>query len=132
MMQLSLKRKKFSPDYTLGELYLNGTFFCYTCEDAVRSVKIPGKTAIPAGRYGIIMNMSARFGKIMPLLLNVPGFDGVRIHAGNSAADTEGCILLGFTLLDSGVANSRAACAKLYPILQAAFDAKQAIWIDIQ
>jgi len=108
-MELKLYRKIYSKNSTIGELFINGTFYCFTLEDLCRDLnrdgdlkdpgeaKVYGKTAIPAGRYQVIINMSNRFKKLMPLLVNVPGFEGIRIHNGNTPAHTEGCILVGAT-----------------------------------
>lgn len=114
-MKLSLIRKSQSEDFTLGELFIDGQFFCYTVEDKVRPIgeKVFGKTAIPAGSYNVIINMSNHFKKEMPLLLNVPGFEGVRIHSGNTAEDSEGCIIIGMVKTDNGVGMSRVAFTKL-------------------
>jgi hypothetical protein len=84
-MQLKLQRETLTDDSTIGKLYINGTFHCYTLEDKVREVKIPHVTAIPQGKYEVILNFSNRFQQIMPLLLNVPNYEGVRIHWGNFA-----------------------------------------------
>jgi len=94
-MKLTLKRTTFLPDRTLGKLYINGNYFCETLEDAKRDKKIAGETCINAGEYCVIVDMSKRFGRLTPLLQNVPEFSGVRIHAGNTPADTQGCILVG-------------------------------------
>ncbi len=106
-MNLQLIRKEFTSESTIGELFIDGNFFCYTLEDVVRDKnndgdlddkgeeKVYGKTAIPKGKYEIIINYSERFKQQMPLLLNVKGFEGIRIHKGNSAVDTHGCLLLG-------------------------------------
>lgn len=102
-MRLSLTRQKSSPNSTIGALYIDGQFFCFTLEDIVRELgpngegKVDGRTAIPAGEYSIIIDFSKRFNRPMPHILSVPCFEGVRIHSGNTAADTEGCILLGLT-----------------------------------
>ena len=115
---------------TIGELHLDGQFECYTLEDCVRPVKIKGMTAIPAGSYEVVINFSERFQRLLPLLLNVPNFDGVRIHAGNTAADTEGCLLVGETQSADFIGKSRAAFDALFPKLQAAA-AREKIFIDI-
>lgn len=113
MLEFTLKRGKSSKLSTMGELYLNGTFMCYTLEDVERATKIYGATAIPKGAYKGIVNVSARFKRMMPLLLNVPGFEGVRIHAGNTAKDTHGCILVGLAKGEDMVLQSRMAYEKL-------------------
>ncbi len=108
-MKLLLKRDLLNESYTLGELYIDGVHFCYTVEDRVRPVgeKVFGETAIPYGIYKIIVNMSNRFKVLMPLLLNVPNFDGVRIHFGNTENDTNGCVLIGTVRIPNGVGLSR-------------------------
>lgn len=112
-MELTLQRKTFNEKFTLGELFIDNVFFCYTVEDKVRDVKIKGITAIAYGRYKMIINMSNRFKKDMPLLLDVPFFEGVRIHSGNTAEDSEGCIIVGMVKTDNGVGMSRVAFTKL-------------------
>ena len=101
---LTLKRKIFTDNSTIGELEINGKFFCHTLEDKDRDSnrnkkleegKIYGQTAIPSGFYNVILNLSNRFKRILPLILNVVGFEGIRIHNGNTKKDTEGCILVG-------------------------------------
>lgn len=104
----------------MGELFLGENFECYTLEDTVRNVKIQGKTAIPSGSYEVIINWSNRFEKLMPLLLNVPGFQGVRIHSGNTAKDTEGCILVGNEKYANQIGESRQAFDEFFPKLQEA------------
>lgn len=95
ILKIEVIRIAKKPNYTIGKLYIEGQYLCDTLEDAVRPEKIQGKTAIPEGTYQVIMNMSNRFKKIMPLLIDVPNYEGVRIHSGNTPEDTEGCILLG-------------------------------------
>ena len=129
-MELQVKRTDFSEDSTIGELYVNSQFECYTLEDKVRPVKIAGKTAIPAGRYEVIINFSQRFGRPLPLLLNVPNFEGVRIHPGNTPANTEGCVLVGETKSENFVGQSRAAFDRLFEKLKAA-SATEKIFIEI-
>lgn len=127
-MELRLLRSPSGPYCTPGRLLVEGAFFCYTLEDVVREKKIPGQTAIPAGRYQVVLNFSNRFQKVMPLLLNVPGFEGVRIHSGNNAEDTEGCILVGFTRQEAAVGDSRRAYAALMKRLESA---GSETWIEI-
>lgn len=133
-MNLELYRKSGTIDFTAGSLLINGRFFCYTLEDQERSSKLWGKTAIPRGKYQVVMTYSNRFRKMLPLLMNVPGYEGIRIHAGNSAADTEGCILVGDdndVLFDAWLANSKKAMDRLMSLLTAA--AKQEkIWIEVK
>lgn len=106
-MELKLKRIARKPTYTIGKMYINGEYFCDTIEDVDRglkqtddlnkisSVKVKGQTAIPVGRYLVTKTFSTRFKRNMYLLNNVPGFAGIRIHAGNTDKDTEGCLILG-------------------------------------
>lgn len=109
-MKLTLKRNFKGADYTIGKLYIDGHYFCDTLEDTVRPAnkKISGKTAIPAGNYKVIKSYSPRFKKILPEILNVPNFTGVRIHAGNTAKDTDGCVLLGLNKTKGAVLDSQA------------------------
>ncbi|BBL69753.1 DUF5675 family protein [Methylogaea oryzae] len=130
-MELRLLRKTGTDASTVGELYVDGQFQCYTLEPVVRPLKIQGRTAIPAGRYQVIVNFSQRFQRDLPLLLDVPDFDGIRIHTGNTAKDTEGCILVGQSKAENYIGASRAAFAELFPKLQAALAAGQAVHIDI-
>jgi len=130
-MKLNLVRDILDEDFTLGKLYLGNLFLCYTVEDTVRDKKIHGKTAIPHGTYNIIITMSNRFKKKLPLLLDVPGFEGIRIHAGNNASHTEGCILPGFQRTEIGVAQSRDAMEHLQPMIQSALDRGNDVTITI-
>lgn len=121
-MKLTLKREHGTKDYTHGKLYINDVYFCDTIEDQERDVKVQNETAIPVGTYKVIINMSTRFKKLMPLLLNVPNFAGIRIHSGNTKADTEGCILVGKKLKDGFVGNSRSTFKELMSRLQGVKD----------
>lgn len=96
-MEVVLLRKTFTDKSTIGELWIDGKFFCYTLEDQTRppGVKIPKETAIPYGRYKLVLDWSPKYDRFMPHVLDVPMFTGIRIHAGNTDIDTEGCILLG-------------------------------------
>ena len=130
-MNLTLFRKFPAPDCIIGELYINGKFECFTLEDIERPLKIAGVTAIPRGHYEIVITFSARFGKPLPLLLNVPGFDGVRIHTGNTSTNTEGCVLVGKSRTNNSITQSRDAFNVLFPKLQAAAS-KEKIIIEIK
>lgn len=127
-MKLLLKRTVLAKEFTLGELYVDGKFFCYTLEDPVRNVKLDKETAIPFGKYKVVLTYSPRFKKVLPLLLKVPNFEGVRIHSGNTTKDTEGCILVGMSYYNDKLLNSREAMDKLMAKLQ---EAKSEITIEI-
>ena len=136
-MKLTVQRKTFTTKSTTGDLLVNGAFFCHTLEDQVRgddpttpedeSVKVLHETAIPFGTYRVVMNFSPKFGKIMPRLLSVPGFDGILIHRGNSPHDTWGCILVGDELGEDTLRQSTPAFDRLYAILLAAPEGSIAI-----
>ena len=121
-MQITVKRLHKTDTSTIGELLIDGIFECYTLEDVERQVKIKAETAIPKGTYKVIINQSNRFKRLMPLLLNVPNFEGVRIHAGNTNHDTEGCILVGRIRSRDFIGQSRKAYEKLFKKMQAAKD----------
>ena len=106
-MKLELKRIAYKETYTIGKLYIDGIYFADTLEDKVRDIKIKDKTAIPCGTYKVQITYSNRFKKMMPLLLNVPGFEGIRIHNGNSESDTSGCILVGQNKVKGKLVNSK-------------------------
>lgn len=120
-MIITVKRRWFTPQSAIGELWINGALFCYTLEDTVRdpnAPKVPGRTAIPPGNYKLIIDHSPRFGRQMPHILDVPGFVGIRIHAGNDPTDTEGCLLLGMERGIDRVLRSREAFRAFMSILQ--------------
>jgi Steigviridae/Suoliviridae L,D-carboxypeptidase/transpeptidase len=119
-MKLTLVRRIFTDTSTIGELAIEGEPECLTLEDPVRDRKIKGKTAIPAGTYGLVVALSPRFRRRMPRLENVPGFEGILIHWGNTAADTEGCILVGQSKAKDFVGGSKAAFNALFKKLEAA------------
>jgi hypothetical protein len=121
-MMLTIRRTVLTPPSSIGELYVDGVFECYTLEDTVQEegIKINGDTAIPAGTYQVIIDFSNRFQRLMPHILKVTGFEGVRIHSGNTAANTEGCILLGQEKGANTVLFSRPAFNAFFPKLQAA------------
>ncbi len=126
-MRLSVVRGKSTDTATLGSLYIDGHFAMFTLEDVVRDLgpdgkgKIPGETAIPAGNYKVVIDQSTRFNRLMPHILDVPFFSGVRIHAGNTASDTEGCVLVGMQKIsESQIGQSRVAFEALMDRLYAA------------
>ena len=121
-MQITIKRLYKTDTSTIGELLIDGVFECFTLEDIERPVKIKSETAIPKGTYKVIINQSNRFKRLMPLLLNVPNFEGVRIHSGNTNHDTEGCILVGQTRNKNYIGQSRKAYEKLFKKMQTAKD----------
>ena len=127
-MKLTLKRIALRPTYTIGKLYIDNVYFCDTIEDTVRDInkngkfdngekKVHSKTAIPYGTYEIKWTYSPRFKKYTPQLMNVPSFEGIRIHAGNTSADTEGCLILGENKQVGKVLNSRTTINKFYQII---------------
>ncbi len=131
-MNLTLKRKPSKYDCTIGELSIDGVMECYTLEDTVRDGhKIDGCTAIPAGKYDVIIDQSVRFKRPMPHILNVPGFTGIRIHAGTTAADTGGCVIVGQTHGVESVGHSRVAFGLLFAKLEAALDRNERITLEI-
>lgn len=121
-MKLEVKRLHRTKKSTIGELTIDGKFECYTLEDIERDVKIKGETAIPKGTYKVIINQSNRFKRLLPLLIGVPNFEGVRIHAGNSNHDTEGCILVGMNRSLDYITKSRKAFDSLFKKMQGAKD----------
>lgn len=132
---LRLVRVEKADTFTIGELYLPGESlrFCWVCEDKVRApgIKVPGETAIPFGTYEIAVTMSRRFGVLMPILLNVPMFEGIRIHAGNWAVDTEGCLLPGLIRLRNGVSHSKDAYSLLFRKINDWLNAGDKVYIQI-
>ena len=122
-MKLTSKRFEYGNTYTISRLYVDDVYFCFVLEDVVRNagVKVAGQTAIPAGIYKVIIDDSTRFKRPMPHILDVPGFEGIRIHSGNTDADTEGCLLLGTTWAGTDfIGNSRTAFEGFFPKLQEA------------
>ena len=119
-MNLTLIREPSTAHSTPGTLLVDDKFECYTLEDVVRAAKIAGETAIPAGTYKVIIDMSNRFKRLLPLVVDVPGFAGIRIHPGNTDKDTEGCILVGTSRSKDFVGNSRVALDALFKKMQAA------------
>lgn len=134
-MEIQLKREESANGCTFGALSIDGSFQCWTIEDVVRPAgeKVPGETAIPAGRYKVEITHSQRFGRLLPILIDVPNFTGVRIHPGNTSADTEGCILPGRTKGMDAVYESRVAFSALFGMIRTAVDGGQEdVWITIE
>lgn len=139
-MEINVKRLYRKSEYTIGKMYIDGVYFCDTVEDTDRGLtqnmknstieakKVYGKTAIPMGRYKVILSYSNKFGKTLPLLKDVLGFSGVRIHSGNTAADSLGCIIVGENKIKGGVINSRVTMERLMTKLRGQKD----IYITIE
>jgi len=131
-MNLRLVRRWFTDDSTIGELSIDGEDQCYILEDTVHDgPKIPGRTAIPEGTYRIVITYSPRFHRKLPLLVDVPCFEGIRIHPGNTSADTEGCLLPGQTRGVDWVGRSRIAFDSLFAKLKDAQSRGEIISIEI-
>ena len=153
-MKLRLDRKYKKDTYTIGNLYIDGKWFCNTCEDkdrglkqsdllwSIKKKKVAKETAIPTGTYRITMDVvSAKYSAVrwykelcggrVPRLLNVPGFEGILIHVGNTALDSEGCILVGKNTKKGMVTSSRATFAELYKKLEEAHKRNEIITIEI-
>lgn len=136
-LRLLLRRRPSGPVSTIGRLFdiskfETETFLCFTCEDVVRTKKIKDITAIFAGLYEIVITLSARFKRKLPLLLNVPEFDGVRIHPGNTAENTEGCILLGEGTDGTAVSGSQVACSRVQKMIEDAIASGGKVYIEIR
>jgi hypothetical protein len=142
-MELYLKRDTFTDISTTGKLLIDGQFECFILEDRDRGLtdtmplaeivatKIYGKTAIPYGRYEVDWTMSARFKVFMPILLNVKGYSGIRIHKGNTEIDSLGCLLCGRKRANNVITESTAATNLLYTKIQTAKSRKEKIFITI-
>ena len=141
-MKLTLRRIALRTDYTIGKLHINGTYVCDTLEDPVRDLnkngrfdngerKIPGETAIPYGTYEVVVNMSPKFKRLLPRLLNVPHFEGILIHRGNTAKDSAGCILVGENKVVGKVLNSAYWEKEITERLLAAQNRKEKITIEV-
>jgi hypothetical protein len=139
-MKLRLERPLVrNPNCTIGELLVEGAFECFTLEDPEREIegkpvaewKIAHETAIQKGSYNVVITFSNRFNRDLPLLENVPGFEGIRIHPGNTASDTEGCILVGRGKTEKTVTESRAAFNALFPKIKQALDEGDTVTIEI-
>lgn len=140
-MDLKLKRIFRGDKYTIGHLYIDGDYYCDTLEDTdrgltddvseeeIKRIKIYGKTAIPKGTYKVEVTYSPKFKQYLPILLNVKGFSGIRVHSGNTAEDTLGCLLVGYNKVKGQVINSRVTSDKLTALLR---NTKEVIHITIE
>lgn len=138
-MKLTVQRKWQQASCTIGALRVDDSPECYTLEDQVREVsgqpvaswKVFGQTAIPRGIYRVRISHSPHFGRDLPELLDVPGFEGVRIHPGNVAADTEGCILVGMDRLADSIGRSRLAFEPLFAKITQALARGELVSIEV-
>jgi hypothetical protein len=130
-MKLDLYREPSTEKLTYGKLFVNGIYQCETLEDPVRAEKIKNVTAIPAGKYSVVLTHSPRFGRVLPLVERVPGFEGVRFHPGNKPEDTEGCILTGTVRAEGMILNSRKAFDALFTQLMLADDDPDGVVLEI-
>ena len=123
--------------YTLGRVYYNGVFFCFSCEDEDRKlesggVKVKTKTAIPRGVYDLTVSFSHRFQKELPEVLSVPQFQGIRIHGGNKAEDSEGCILTGQVRTSTGIAKCADTVARMIAMINQTEDLGGTCWLEVK
>ena len=142
-MELRLERKYRNNNYCIDKLYINGKYFSDALEDPdrgltdtmsleeIKKIKIKGNTCIPYGTYNVTITYSPRFKKNLPLLNNVKGFDGIRIHSGNKPQDTEGCLLPGFNKVKGQVIDSRVTTDKLIAQIQQALNKGEKVTITI-
>ena len=141
-MNLTLKRLNLTPNYTEGELYVNGVYFCKTLEDANRDLnkngqfdnsekKVYGETCIPYGKYKIILSYSPKFKRELPEILEVPNFQGIRMHRGNKISDTYGCVLCGEKVKNGYLSNSTPYEIKLVELFKQAKSRNEESFIEI-
>lgn len=143
-MELKLIRRYKKHSYTIGDLYVNSVWFSNTLEDAdrglkdemdldmIQALKKPNITAIPTGTYKVIITYSPRFKQRMPILMNVKGFDGIRIHSGNTHKDTSGCLLVGENTENGKVLNSKITYTKLFNLINDALENNEEVIITIE
>ena len=141
-MNLTLKRLNLTPNYTEGELYVNGVYFCKTLEDTNRDLnkngqfdnnekKVYGETCIPYGKYKVILSYSPKFKRELPEILKVPNFQGIRIHRGNKISDTLGCVLCGEKVKNGYLSNSTPYEIKLVELFKQAKSRNEESFIEI-
>ena len=142
-MEIVIKRIAKKSTYTIGKLYIDNKYFCDTLEDKDRglkdtmsveeilSIKVKHETAIPTGNYNVDITYSPRFKRNLPLINNVKGFEGIRVHNGNTPQHTEGCVLLGFNKIKGQVINSKVTVNKFIDIVQKALNKGEKVTITI-
>lgn len=135
-MEITVKRINKINDYTIGQMFIDDEYFCDTLEDTVRDLtnvkdKIYGRTAIPAGTYSVILDYSGHFKKLLPHILDIPFFSGVRIHSGNDVEDTNGCILVGSYHHAGYITESRVTMEKLMKKLRETINKGDRITLSI-
>ena len=141
-MNLTLKRLNLTPNHTEGELYVNGVYFCKTLEDTNRDLnkngqfdnnekKVYGETCIPYGKYKVILSYSPKFKRELPEILEVPDFQGIRIHRGNKISDTLGCVLCGEKVKNGYLSNSTPYEIKLVELFKQAKSRNEEYFIEI-
>lgn len=131
-MKLQVNREPGTEGFTVGTMWVDDVAECYTLEDQVRTGhKVYGQTAIPAGTYKVVERFSPRFKRVLPHLLDVPGFEYILIHPGNTASDTHGCVLVGVTKLHGAIGGSRLAFDALFAKISAAWARHEPVTITI-
>jgi hypothetical protein len=130
-MKLELVRDTFTNKSTTGKLFIDDIFECFVLEDVIRDEKVYGKTAIPEGEYELTIDYSPKYDRPMMHILSVPNFEGIRIHAGNVAEDTEGCLLVGRIRRANWVGESKLALAPLFQKVKEAVNNHEKITIEI-
>lgn len=143
-MKILIRRIAKKNTYTIGKLYINNEYFCDTLEDKdrgltdamskeiIQGIKVKGETCIPIGIYSVSITYSNRFKKRMPLINNVKGFEGIRVHSGSTDKDTEGCVLVGENKVVGKLINSRITYNKLFAILDKTLNKKELITLTIK
>lgn len=143
-MEIRVKRIARKDGYTIGRMSLNNEYFCDTLEDTDRGLKSTmseeeilskkrkGITAIPTGEYDVILTFSPKFKRVLPLFLNVPGYQYIRVHHGNLPSSTDGCLLVGENKIKGQIVNSRATLEKLMSVLLECEKRKEKVTITIE
>jgi hypothetical protein len=146
-MELEVLRKYFAETYTIGKLSTDGKYLCDTLEDKIRELhdinhdgdfdesgegKVYGKTAIPCGRYRVLYTYSMKLKRSLPILLDVPGFSGIRIHGGKNDTWSEGCILVGENKIKGGLINYKYWETNIDNLVKDAINRKEEVWITIK